>query len=191
VTARFAERLGVGIAIVPMSDQPVTTRLRTSEGEMDFQNYFVRRRCDPKVEAIWFDGAPQASLSPGARRALQAPDLACIIIAPSNPWLSVDPILAVPGMRQALADASVPVVVVTPLPGGRAVKGPTAKIMSELGLELSADTIAAHYRGIARAMLLDHADAALDLPHGFTDTIMVDLDDRVRVARAALALAGL
>jgi LPPG:FO 2-phospho-L-lactate transferase len=190
VTARFAERLGVGIQMVPMSDQPVTTHLRTDEGEMDFQHYFVRRRCEPKVQAIWFDGAETAVMSPGAQRALQAPALTCIIIAPSNPWLSVDPILAVPGIRQAICDASVPVVLVNPLPGGLAVKGPTAKIMTELGLERSAASVAAHYRGIATAILLDNADAALDLRHAFTDTIMLDLNDRVRVAQAALELGS-
>jgi LPPG:FO 2-phospho-L-lactate transferase len=190
VGGRFAERLGVRISMPPMSDQYVTTCVSTDEGEMDFQHYFVRRRCEPKVLALRFAGAREARMSDGARAALESPELAAIIIAPSNPYLSVDPILAVPGMRQAIEHAGVPVVVVNPLPGGRAVKGPTAKIMAEFGLDRSAAGIAAHYRGLASVILLDHADAPVDLPHGFTDTIMRDLPDRIRVARAALALAG-
>lgn len=191
VAARFAERLGVRMTMTPMSDQAVTTCVASDEGEMAFQQYFVRRRCEPKVQALRFAGALEARMSAGARAALESRDLAAIIIAPSNPYLSIDPILAVPGMRRAVQDAGVPVVVVNPLPGGRAVKGPTAKIMAELGLERSAASIAAHYRGLASAILLDHADAPVELAHAFTDTIMRDLPDRIRVARAALALAGL
>jgi LPPG:FO 2-phospho-L-lactate transferase len=190
VSGRFAERLGVRIRMTPMTDQPVTTRLSTDEGELDFQAYFVSRRCQPKVRAIDYIGAADAQVSPGAREALQAPGLAAILIAPSNPWLSIAPILALPGMRQAIRNAGVPVVVVNPLPGGRAVKGPTAKIMAELGLELSAASIATFYDGLASAILLDDADAPLDRPHGFTNTIMHDLPDRIRVARAALELAA-
>jgi len=190
VTADFAASLGVAPTILPMSDQQVATRVVTDAGVLDFQDYFVRRRCAPRLEAVRFDGAEAARPSPGVLRALADPDLAAILIAPSNPWLSVDPILAVPGLREALRAAAAPVVAVTPLPGGRAVKGPTAKIMAELGVELTAASIERHYAGVVDAWLLDDADAPIATPHAFCDTLMHSLGDRVRVARAALDLAA-
>lgn len=189
ITADFARKLGAGIGVVPMSDEPVATRVITDAGELAFQDYFVRRRCEPRVEAIRFAGAEAARPASGVVEALTAPDLEAILIAPSNPWLSVDPILSVPGMRDLLRAARAPVVVVTPLPGGRAVKGPTAKIMGELGLDLSIASIEAHYRGLADAFLLDAADPPIATPHAACDTIMISLEDRIRVARAALDLA--
>ena len=189
ITADFAAKLGAGIPIIPMSDQPVATRVLTDAGDLAFQDYFVRRRCAPRVEAIRFAGAEAARPAPGVFDALGAPDLDAIIIAPSNPWLSVDPILSVPGMADLLKAAKAPVVVVTPLPGGKAVKGPTAKIMEELGLALTAASIEAHYRGIADAFLLDDADPPIATRHAACDTLMTSLDDRIRVARAALDLA--
>jgi LPPG:FO 2-phospho-L-lactate transferase len=189
VTADFADKLGAGVPIVPMSDQPVATRVLTDEGELAFQDYFVRRRCAPRVGAIRFAGAEDARPAPGVIAALAAPDLEAIVVAPSNPWLSVDPILAVPGMTELLRAAQAPVVVVTPLPGGRAVKGPTAKIMDELGLELTAASIEQHYAGLADAFLLDDADPPIATRHAACDTLMTSLDDRIRVARAALDLA--
>jgi LPPG:FO 2-phospho-L-lactate transferase len=190
VTAAFAASLGVAPTILPMSDQPVATRVVTDAGVLDFQDYFVRRRCAPRLQAVRFDGAEAARPAPGVLEALADPDLAAILIAPSNPWLSVDPILAVPGLREALRAAAAPVVAVTPLPGGQAVKGPTAKIMAELGVELTAASIERHYAGVVDAWLLDDADAPIATPHAFCDTLMHSLDDRVRVARAALDLAA-
>jgi LPPG:FO 2-phospho-L-lactate transferase len=190
IVADFARQLGVGIKLLPMTNDPVATRIVSDEGELDFQDYFVRQRCAPAVRAVRFAGAETARPAPGVLEALAQPELEAILIAPSNPWLSVDPILAVPGARAALASARAPVIVVTPLPGGRAVKGPTAKIMAELGVALTAASIEAHYAGIARAFLLDSADPPIASPHAFCDTVMVTLADRVRVARAALDLAG-
>ena len=190
VTAGFAASLGVKPNILPMSDDRIATRVVTDEGVLDFQDYFVRRRCAPRLQAVRFDGAGAARTAPGVLEALADPDLAAILIAPSNPWLSVDPILAVPGLRDALVAAKAPVVGVTPLPGGQAVKGPTAKIMAELGVELTAASIERHYAGLVGAWLLDAADPPIETPHAFCDTWMRSLDDRVRVARAALALAA-
>jgi LPPG:FO 2-phospho-L-lactate transferase len=192
VTDRFARRLGIACAIVPMSDAPVATRVRTDTGELEFQRYFVEHRCQPVLRGVRFEGAEHARPAPGALEALQAADLSAILIAPSNPWLSVDPILAVPGMREALRAAAAPVVVVTPLPGGAAIKGPTAKIMAELDLELTAASIARHYEGLADAILLDSADdpAGIPLPSAQIDTVMRTLEDRDRVAQAALDLAA-
>jgi LPPG:FO 2-phospho-L-lactate transferase len=187
VTAHFAAKLGAGATVVPMTDQRVATRVLTDEGELDFQDYFVRRRCAPRVLGVRFAGADAARPAPGVLEALAA--AAAILIAPSNPWLSIDPILSVPGVARALREARAPVVAITPLPGGRAIKGPTAKIMGELGIALSAASIAAHYQDIATAFLLDAADPPIAAPHAFADTVMVTLEDRVRVARAALDLA--
>lgn len=190
ITAHFARALGVASAVLPMSDEPVATRILTDDGELEFQDYFVRRRCEPRLRAVRFAGAEEARLPAGVAQALADPALEAILIAPSNPWLSIDPILAVPGLREALRAASAPVVVITPLPGGKAVKGPTAKIMGELGIELSAASIEDHYRGLVDAVVLDQADAPVATRHAFCDTLMHTLEDRVRVARAALDLAS-
>jgi LPPG:FO 2-phospho-L-lactate transferase len=123
--------------------------------------------------------------------AIGDPETRAILIAPSNPWLSVDPVLAVPGIRESLAAARAPVVAVSPIVGGQAVKGPTAKLMTELGLAITNQSIADHYEGVIDGLLIDERDdaAGLSIPHEVTDTLMKTLEDRERVARAALALA--
>ncbi|KEQ54110.1 2-phospho-L-lactate transferase [Sphingobium chlorophenolicum] len=191
VTARFAAAWGLDLKILPMSDDSVATHVSTDEGDLPFQRYFVERRCVPAVRAIRFEGADTARLAPGVVEAIADPETRAILIAPSNPWLSVDPILAVPGMREALKAASAPVVAVSPIVGGQAVKGPTAKLMGELGLAVTNRAIAAHYAGIIDGLLVDERDGGegLDIPHAVTDTLMKTLDDRARVARAALDLA--
>ncbi|WP_176597612.1 MULTISPECIES: 2-phospho-L-lactate transferase [Sphingobium] len=191
VTARFAAAWGLGLKMLPMSDDAVATHVSTDAGDLPFQRYFVEQRCAPAVQAIRFEGAEHARPAPGVIEAISDPETRAIVIAPSNPWLSVDPILAVPGMREALAGASAPVVAVSPIVGGQAVKGPTAKLMGELGLEVTNGAIAAHYEGIIDGLLVDVRDGGegLDIPHAVTDTLMKTLDDRARVARAALDLA--
>ena len=121
ITVRFAAAWGLDLTILPMSDDPVATHLNTSEGDMPFQRYFVERRCAPEVRAIRFEGAERAIPAAGVIEAITAPDTRAIVIAPSNPWLSVDPILAVPGIREALVSARAPVVAVSPIVGGQAV----------------------------------------------------------------------
>lgn len=187
----FARAWGIGAHVLPMSDDPVATELESEDGWLAFQDYFVRQRCVPVVRGIRFAGAEAASPAPGVIEAITGPDVRAILIAPSNPWLSVDPVLAVPGIVEALAAASAPVVAVSPLVGGKAVKGPTSKLMAELGIPADAANIAAHYRDRIDALLIDERDppVALDLPHARADTLMVTIEDRVRVARAALALA--
>jgi LPPG:FO 2-phospho-L-lactate transferase len=187
----FATAWRIPARILPMSDDPIATRVLTSEGELDFQHYFVKKRSMPAVQAIRFAGAQAARAAPGVVEALRDERCRAILIAPSNPFLSVDPILAVPSIRQALLETRVPVVAVSPIVAGEAVKGPTAKIMRELGLEVSADTVSRHYGDILDGMLIDARDppAALDLPHARADTLMKTLEDRIRVARAALDLA--
>ena len=191
LTARFAAAWGLDLTILPMSDDPVATHLNTSEGDMPFQRYFVERRCAPEVRAIRFEGAERAKPAAGVIEAITAPDTRAIVIAPSNPWLSVDPILAVPGIREALASARAPVVAVSPIVGGQAVKGPAAKLMQELGLTVTNKSIAAHYADVIDGLLIDERDDAyaVSIPYDIGDTLMKTLEDRERVARAVLTLA--
>jgi len=188
IVADFASAWGLRLSVLPMSDNPVATRLDTDEGSLAFQTYFVARQCQPAVRAIAFAGADTAQPAPGVLAAIARAD--AVLIAPSNPWLSIDPILAVPAIRQALIATSAPVVVVSPLVGGKAVKGPTAKLMAELGLAVNNHTIAVHYRDWADGMVVHgDDDAPSDMAATRTDTLMHDQADRIRVARAALQLA--
>lgn len=192
--ADITQRLGIRAAIVPMTDDLVRTRVSTKEeGELDFQDYFVRRRCEPQVTALTFEGATRAQLAPLAQAALAHPQLEAILLCPSNPYLSVDPILAVPGMRDALRHAAAPVIAVTPIVAGRAVKGPTAKIMADLAVPLSAVAVARHYEGLIDGFVLDQVDAALTPQFSCAvqtaDTVMRTRADRERLARESLAFA--
>lgn len=177
-----------------MSDDPVRTIVATAGGgELGFQEYFVRERCAPAVAGLLYAGADSARISSAAAESLDDPALQAIAIAPSNPYLSIDPALAVAGMRAALRARGAPVIAVTPIIGDSAVKGPTAKIMRELGLTPSALTVLEHYRGLIDGMVLDERDAKLakniDLPLRLCDTLMRTLEDRERVARRVLEFA--
>ena len=184
----FTRHLGIGLAILPMSDDPVATWLETDAGLLPFQRYFVQQRCEPRVSAIRFEGAEQAKPAPGVVEALAAADM--ILLAPSNPWLSIDPLLAVPGLYRALKDRRAPLVAVSPLVGGKAVKGPTAKLMSELGLQVTNQSIADHYGDLLDGMVIHEGDSAPgSLAIGVTDTLMKQAEDRRRVALAAMVLA--
>lgn len=189
----LARRLGVVSRVLPMSDDPVRTRVRTPDGELAFQEYFVRERCQPAVAGLRFSGAERARICQAAAQALRQESLRAILIAPSNPYLSIDPALAIPGMRAALRAPGVPVIAVSPIIAGEAVKGPTAKIMNELGLTPSPLTVRAHYDGLIDGMVLDERDAEIaskaGLPVRLCDTLMRSLADRERVARCALELA--
>jgi LPPG:FO 2-phospho-L-lactate transferase len=192
VTAHFAKAWNVGITMLPMSDDAVATHLSTDEGYLPFQRYFVEHRCNPVVQAIVFEGAEAARPAPGVIEAITDPQTRAILIAPSNPYLSVDPILAVPGIFEALKAATAPVIAVSPIVGGAAVKGPTAKLMAELDVEITSAAIARHYEGVIDGLLVDARDPTdgLVIAHASTDTLMTTLADRARVASEALALAG-
>jgi len=194
LTAEFAQRFGVRSRLLPMSDSPVATLLDTEAGELEFQHYFVRLRCTPAVRALRFAGAAQARPTEELLNVLHSKALQAVILCPSNPYLSIDPILAVPGLRAALRASQVPIIAVSPLISGRAVKGPTAKIMQELGVEASPSSIAAHYSGLIDGLIIDRADAAdaraLSVPVACTDTLMSTLADRERVAAVALEFAA-
>ena len=191
--AHVARQFSIRAQILPMSEAPVHTIIETAEGSLPFQRYFVQRRCEPAVRAIRFAGAVEAKPAPGLLDLIASPSLRAIVICPSNPYLSIDPILAVPGIVAALGAAGAPVVAVSPLIGGQAVKGPTAKIMNELGLTVTNQSIATHYRGLIDALIIDEADAAdrerIDVPVLVKRTMMRDLADRERLARDLIAFA--
>lgn len=191
VTAAFAQAWGLGIRMLPMSDDPVSTQVFTDEGELPFQRYFVERRCEPRVQRIEFRGAATARPAPGVCEAIVSDNTRAIVIAPSNPYLSIDPILAIPGIAEALRNARAPVIAVSPIVGGQAVKGPTAKLMQELGAPVSPAAVAAHYGALLDGMVVDQRDGPqnLAIAQSSTDTLMLSLEDRVRVAREALTLA--
>jgi LPPG:FO 2-phospho-L-lactate transferase len=193
ITADLTRRLGIASRILPMTDDAVRTRVETREGLLDFQRYFVGLQCAPQVTGFVFEGAERASPQPGVVQALRDPGLRAVIICPSNPFISIDPILALPGLRMALAATAAPVIAVSPIIAGRAVKGPTAKMMTELGLTVDPITVAAHYQGIIDGYVMDDADsqmaAMLDLPVETTRTLMQSLDDREVLARAVLDFA--
>ena len=197
VTAALCERLGVPARIVPMSDDPVPTVVETPEGPLAFQHYFVRERCRPKVLGFRHEGAERARPCAAFMDALAAPDLGAVVVCPSNPYISIDPILAVPGVRAAIMACKAPVIAVSPIVGGQAVKGPTAKMMTERGIAPSAAAIAAHYAGVIDGLVIDEADrpqadeiAATGVAVEVTATMMTSRADKQALARAVLAFAG-
>jgi LPPG:FO 2-phospho-L-lactate transferase len=184
--------LGITANVLAMSDDPVRTVLDTDAGILAFQEYFVREQCRPRVRAIRFDGAREARAQPCALESLARTNLAGVIICPSNPYLSIDPILAVPGLAAAIRSCEAPVIAVTPIIGGKAVKGPTAKIMEELGLDADVLTVARHYSGLIGGFVLDAEDAHrkpdLSVPALVINTMMRSLDDRLALAAACIEM---
>jgi LPPG:FO 2-phospho-L-lactate transferase len=192
ITDDFCRRLGVAPRILPMSEDRVRTRVRSCDGWLDFQDYFVRRRCAPEVKELAYDGAAQAHAHPEFMAALADPRLRAVVICPSNPYLSVDPILALPRVRDALKTCPAPVIAVSPIIGGRAVKGPTAKMMRELGLPSTATAIAQHYAGLVDLFVVDHSESEISPPNmrvAKAAILMSTLADREALAKAVLAFA--
>jgi LPPG:FO 2-phospho-L-lactate transferase len=189
----FRRRLGVRARVLPMCDQPVRTMVETAAGVLPFQRYFVERRCEPEVLGFEFRGAAEASPTPALREALGDESLEAVVICPSNPFISIDPILAVPGLRAAIAACRAPIVAVAPIIGGRAIKGPTAKMMAELGVPASARAVAEHYGDLLDGFVLDVADAeaarAIGIPCLCTSILMADDEDKRRLAAEVLAFA--
>lgn len=190
VTRELASRLGVKPAMVPMSDDPVRTMVTTDRGELAFQDWFVRLRCEPVVKSIRFAGAETARPHPAL---LKLADLRGIVVCPSNPFVSVAPILALPGVRPALAVAAVPRIAVTPIVGGQAIKGPAAKMLAELGHDVSALGVARYYEGLVDGFVLDAQDAALaagiaalGMRVRVADTMMRNDADKRRLAAEVL-----
>ncbi|MEM8560770.1 MAG: 2-phospho-L-lactate transferase [Pseudomonadota bacterium] len=201
ITDEMTNRLGVSSRIHPMSDDPVRTIVSTADGDLPFQQYFVRERCEPAVSGFRFDGIAQAEVNPNVLSLLQQDAFAAIVICPSNPFVSIDPILQLPGLWQALRDTASPIALISPIVGGNAIKGPAAKMMSELGLVSSAVAVAQHYNqaypGLLDHFVIDETDATLaasvgemNLEVAVTDTMMNTRADKQRLARFTLNLMG-
>ena len=193
IVGEVARRFDIRSTVLPMSDDAIRTIVATPEGDLAFQRYFVERRCVPEVLGIRFDGASDARPSAQVLEALAAPGLRAIVICPSNPYLSIDPILATPDIRALIEAAQAPVVAVSPIIGGAAIKGPTTKIMRELGAPATSQTIAQHYRGLIDGLVIDETDAAeRDLPEiavKVTRTLMQNDADRDHLAAETLVFA--
>lgn len=187
-TRQIARRLGIAATILPMCDAEMPTCIGTREhGEMSFQEYFVKQRWQPTISKIHYDAGTGARMSDPVRAALTNADL--VLIAPSNPWLSIAPILAAPGLRELLTGLPALRIAITPLVGGAAVKGPTAKIMRELGMEVSARTVACYYEGIIDGFVDDLRNPHMEVDGLRTtrlDTLMTDLERKVALARDTL-----
>ena len=190
VTADIGRRLGVATRVLPMSDDRVRTRVRSDDGWIDFQDYFVRQQCRPVVRELAFDGVDRARVQPEVMAALKSGKVRAVVICPSNPFISIEPILAVPGLREALAGCGAPVVAVSPIVGGKAVKGPTAKMMQELGLAVSSASVVARYGALLDGYVVDQADAqGIAAKVHITPTLMTSLADKEALARTVVAFA--
>ncbi|ATE65326.1 2-phospho-L-lactate transferase [Rhizorhabdus dicambivorans] len=192
ITAHIAGKLGIAHPIAPMSDDPVRSIVDTDEGELAFQHYFVRRRAEPRFRSIRFDGAEAARPSPALLASLEDPALEAVILCPSNPVLSIAPILALPEVRARLEALGAPIVAVSPFIGGQAIKGPAAKIMAEIGIATTPAGLAGYYGGLLDGIVIDRADAGSEAGSAAlhaTDTLMRNSDDQKRLASETLAFA--
>lgn len=186
ITADFCRAWGIHARVLPMSDQPVRTLVNTNEGELPFQNYFVERHCEPTVKSFRFNGCEQAKPAPGALEALAAAEF--VVVCPSNPWVSIAPILAIAELRSAIAGKCV--VAVSPIIGGKAVKGPAAKMFAELGIEPNAPAVAQYYGNLLSGLVLDEVDEAqavavreLGIMPLVAPTLMRSREDRSQLAQ--------
>jgi LPPG:FO 2-phospho-L-lactate transferase len=196
ITRAFCRAWGVRQAVLPMSDDPVRTIVDTVEyGELPFQEYFVHRKCEPRVKGFRFAGVEDAKPAPGVIEAIEQAD--AVVLCPSNPWVSIDPILGTltPLPLSQKGEGRIPVVAVSPIIGGQTVKGPAAKMYAELGIQPSALAVAEHYHGLLTGFVLDTVDAGLaenlqpaNLKTCITDTLMKTQDDRRRLAQDVLNL---
>ena len=195
VTREICAALGVKSAIVPMSDDPVRTMVETSAGVLDFQDYFVRRRTRDTVRKVRFGGAEKAKPAAGVLNAIMRAD--AVVFCPSNPIISIGPILAVPGIRDALARRRGPTIAISPIVGGRALKGPAARMMRSLKMDVSALGVARFYQGLVNVFVLDQEDEkqaakveSLGMRAIVTDTIMTGLSKKKALARAVMKAGG-
>ena len=186
ITETFRQRLSIPSRILPVSDQRLRTRVKTEGGWLDFQHYFVGEQAKPRVFELAYEGVESASLSEPVAQALRAPDLATIIICPSNPLLSIGPMLALPALRAALEQRGVPAVAVSPLVGGKAIRGPAARLLTDLGYGVSPADLAELYRGIIDGLVIDERDSAraryCPVPVLVTNTVMQCPEDKRRLA---------
>lgn len=194
ITQDFCCRWGVKIRVFPMTDDPVATQVLTrSSGELSFQEYFVHQHCEPEVKGFRFEGIEQSAPAEGVLEALAAADV--IVICPSNPWVSIGPILAVPGIMEQVKKK--PAVAVSPIIGGKAVKGPAAKMYAELGIIPSSLAVAIQYHEVIQGLVVDKIDqnqveqiSGWGIISCVTDTLMLTVDDRKRLARDVILFSG-
>ncbi len=188
IMQRLTSALGIHSSILPMTDDEVSTIVDTVEyGKIGFQEYFVRHRWQPIVRSLIYDGIERAALTPEVTNAIACAD--AIMIGPSNPWLSIAPMLALPELRAALLARALPRVAISPIVGGKAIKGPAAKLMAELGYEVSAANVAEFYREFINGFIYDQVDIndrQPDVQHLLTNTVMYTDADRAQLARQAL-----
>lgn len=196
VTRQLCQQLGMTHRLIPMTDDVVRTRIKTAEGELAFQEYFVREQCCPAISGFYFQGIEQARPQSRLIELLTSDQLAAIIICPSNPFVSVEPILSLPGVREAMQNNAAPVVAVSPIVAGLAIKGPAAKMMAELKLPATAAAVADYYGDLLDGFIIDQTDDDLQAVISqsgpavmCTQTIMKTLDDRIDLARTTLAFA--
>lgn len=189
ITQRLARRLGIRHRVIPMSDTPVRTRVRTARGTLAFQDYFVRLRCKPRVQGFEFAGAARARVPAELERIIAEGNVEAIVVCPSNPYVSVAPILTVPAIRRWLRARACPVIAVSPIVGGTAIKGPAAKMMRELGADASCEGVVQHYGNTVDGWVIDRADAGAESRIALaghrvlvTDTIMTDAAASRRLA---------
>lgn len=195
VTAHLCSELGVKHHVIPMTDARVATQvLLKAGGKLSFQHYFVRDRCQPEVIGFRFDEIDAATPSPALQEVLRDPQLAAVIICPSNPFVSVDPVLSIPGLRNMLRDSPAPVIAISPIVGGQALKGPTAKMMQELNMPQSAVSVAQHYADLLDGFVLDQEDVELrpvvedmGIATIVTSSVMITLEDRIQLAEDTLS----
>ncbi len=194
ITRDFCKAWGIQHTVLPMSNQKVRTIVNTDEGLLAFQEYFVHRRCEPRVKSFRFEGAEEAEPAPGVREAIMSAD--AIVICPSNPWVSIDPIISILPLLPMVEGPGVRVAV-SPIIGGETVKGPAAKMYRELGIEPSALAVANHYRGLVNGFVVDTIDRSLQggikelgMQVLVTNTLMKSHDDRSRLAQDLLGFIG-
>jgi LPPG:FO 2-phospho-L-lactate transferase len=195
ITKDFCSTWGIKQMILPMSDQPVRTIVETEAGDLAFQEYFVHRRCEPRVTGFRFEGVDRAGPAPGVHEAMRSAD--AVIICPSNPWVSIDPILQVISPLLSEDGLGVRFVAISPIIGGQAVKGPAAKMFRELGIEPSALAVVNHYCDLVTGFVLDKIDEqlegeirSLNMRTLVTNTVMNSLDNRKQLAIDVLNFVG-
>ncbi|HAA93210.1 MAG TPA: 2-phospho-L-lactate transferase [Rhodospirillaceae bacterium] len=193
ITAELSQQFGVRHRILPMSDRPVRTMVTTDQGELPFQEYFVKNRCEPRVSGFRFEGIETAKPHPNLLKALKDPALEAVVICPSNPFISIDPILGLPGLKSSLEDCPAPVIAVSPIVGGKALKGPASKMLHELDQKSDATAIAEHYDDLLDGFVIDREDRELEDELStdtrrvcVTQTVMRSLEDRIALARDVL-----
>ncbi len=197
ITDNFRRTFGIGATIIPATDNQLRTIVETDIGVLNFQEYFVRERCNPRIQNLHFQGSESAYPQQELTKALGSKELQSIIFCPSNPLLSIDPILSIQGLKKAFADSGAKIVAVTPIVGGAAIKGPAAKNLRELGYPVSATTVAKHYQGLIHGFVLDKRDREeakqiekLGIAVLVADTIMNDLKTKIQLAEKTLSFAN-